>query len=535
MERFDENEIFYLEEGDKRIVYKYITPEEFQFIYDCIQGKFKQIVPDNSINKLENKIVAYLEPNINLKEIDFKKFTNCDEAKKQLEKPEKGDKNAKIIQLNANFYCSSLPKFMNIYISQIFTNLLSIENRDELFNSFVSLHIDIFTNFFINRERKISKDEPYLHLYRNLINMYDSPFYGEKNAESLMELEAGEEKNLIYNTYVEYQRNFDKKELNKSKSYFYDCTKKTATIDKLLCGLTHKRNTSEAFKFEKRFEHSTQFRPYKGGVKFKLKGLEQLSKTVEIVDKKGNITTKELDQTIKELYIKSFNIVFNDVELKKLFYNCINNPDISNSTNCNKNKEILEKITKLFSSSLGIEFINDLNKNIKGDIATTKPIYQCGKNDSQNIIIGLDKKIELKYFDYDDIMFKKKRIVHLIRILEPDVKEIKNEIRTTLYDKKSKEFNEFFELILNTLVNILLKNLDSFLKLITNKTNRTEGIIIDGPKYIRNTKNWQFFLYSGDTYQRGIGPSINLLLPENPDVWEFDYDYESNLFCLKKN
>jgi hypothetical protein len=535
MERFDENEILYLEEDDNRTVYKYITPKEFQFIYDCIQGKFQQIVPNNSKNKLENKIVAYLEPNINLTEIDFKKFANCDEAKKQLEKPKKRDKNAKIIQLNAKFYCSSLPKFMNIYISQIFTNLLSIENRDELFNSFVSLHIDIFTNFFINRERKISKNQPYLHLYRNLINMYDDPFYGEKNAESLMELEAGKEKNLIYNTYVEYQRNFNEKELNKSKSYFYDCTKKTATIDKLLCGLTHKRHTYEAFKFEKRFEHSTQFKSYKGGVKFKLKGLEQLSKTVEVVDKEGNLITKELDQTIKELYIKSFNIVFNDVNVKTLFYNCINNPDISNSTNCNTNKEILEKITTLFSSQLQIEFINDLNKNIKGDIVTTKPIYQCGTNYDNSIIIGLDKKIELKYFDYDDIMFKKQRTVHLIRILEPNVKEIKDNITTTLYDENSKEFNDFFELILNTLIDTLLKNLDSFLKLIINKTNRTEGIIIDGPKYIRNTKNWHYFLNKGDTLQRGIGPSINLLLPENPDVWEFDYNYKSNLFCLKKN
>ena len=160
MERFDEDEIFYLEEAnEKRTKHKYITPEEFQFIYDCIQGKFKGIVPQNSKSKLENKIIAYLEPNIELKYIDFKKFTNCEEAKKQLEAPKKSEKsNRNVIELNARFYCSSLPKFMNIYISQIFTNLLSIENADDkLLKDFVSLHIDIFTNFFINRERKISK------------------------------------------------------------------------------------------------------------------------------------------------------------------------------------------------------------------------------------------------------------------------------------------------------------------------------------------------------------------------------------------
>ena len=53
MERFDEDEIFYLDEAkDKRYVYKYITPDEFQFIYDCIQGEFKNNVPYSSKTKL---------------------------------------------------------------------------------------------------------------------------------------------------------------------------------------------------------------------------------------------------------------------------------------------------------------------------------------------------------------------------------------------------------------------------------------------------------------------------------------------------
>ena len=78
MERFDEDEIFYLDEAkDKRYVYKYITPDEFQFIYDCIQGEFKNIVPYSSKTKLENKIIAYLDPNIELKSIDFEKFNEC--------------------------------------------------------------------------------------------------------------------------------------------------------------------------------------------------------------------------------------------------------------------------------------------------------------------------------------------------------------------------------------------------------------------------------------------------------------------------
>lgn len=537
MNSLNEDEIFYLEEDDKRMVYKYITPEEFQFIYDCIQGRFESITPYNSKTKLENKIIAYLEPNVSLKEIDFNKFTNCDEAKEQLKKPKKLDQNVKVIELNAKFYCSSLPKFMNIYISQIFTNLLDVENKDELFDNFVSLHIDIFTNFFINRERKISKDEPYFYLYRNLVNMYDSSFY-ENNGDTLMALEAGNQKNLIYNTYVEYQRDFNLEELSKSKSYFYDCTKKTRTIDKLLCGLTHKRHSPEAFKFEKRFEHSTQFKSYKGGVKFALKGLGELEKIVQKVDKKGNVVIKELDYVIKDLYIKSFNIILNDQNIHKLFEECFSNVNESDYNDCNKGKEVIEKIKTLFSSNLQIKFINDLNKNIKGDIATTKYIYECNNNKNGNnnkVVIGLDKKIELKYFDYNDIMTNKDRTVHLIRILEPNPKEIKDNIQTNLYKTDTKEFKDFFQLILNTLVDTLLENLKSFLKLIINKTNRTEGLIVDGPKFIKNNKDWSFELDKGDRFQRGVGPSINLILPPNPDVWDFEYDYETNLFCLKKS
>jgi hypothetical protein len=534
MERFDEDEIFYLEEGnERRTMHKYITPEEFQFIYDCIQGKFKQIVPQNSKSKLENKIIAYLEPNIELKYIDFKKFTNCEEAKEQLEPSKKSEKsNRNVIELNARFYCSSLPKFMNIYISQIFTNLLSIENADDnLFKDFVSLHIDIFTNFFINRERKISKDEPYYYLYRNLVNMYDDSFYKD-GKKSLMDLEVGKEKNLIYNTFVEYQTNFSSKELKKSTSYFYDCTRKATTIEKLLCGLTHKRETNEAFKFEKRFEHSTQFRPYKGGVKFNLKGLGDLIVTVQKVKKDKTIEVVELQQEIRKLYIKAFNIILNDNDVFDLFNKCFNNPDENNSKDCDINKKVIEKIKELFSSRLQITFINDLNKNIKGDVATIKPIYECG---TTNKVIGLDKKIELKYFDYYDIMNKKDRTVHLTRILEPNPDDIKSNIETTLYEIETKEFNAIFALVLNTLIQVLLKSLESFSKLIINKTSRTEGLIIDGPKFIKNNNDWSFELDKGDKFQRGIGPSINLILPANPDVWDFDYDYDTRLFCLKKS
>ena len=105
----------------------------------------------------------------------------------------------------------------------------------------------------------------------------------------------------------------------------------------------------------------------------------------------------------------------------------------------------------------------------------------------------------------------------------------------SLYEIETKEFNAIFALVLNTLIQVLLKSLESFSKLIINKTSRTEGLIIDGPKYIKNNNDWSFELDKGGKFQRGIGPSINLILPANPDVWDFDYDYDTKLFCLKKS
>ena len=538
MERFDEDEIFYLDEAnERRTKHKYITPEEFQFVYDCIQGKFAQIVPEKSKKKLENKIVSYLETNIELKSVDFEKFANCDEAKKQLEKLENSNSSNKVLEINAKFYCSSLPKFMNIYIGQIFNNLLSIENigNKNLFDDFVSLHINIFTNFFINRERKISINEPYFYLYRNLVDMYENSFFKNNNT-SLINLEMKSNKNLIYNTYVEYQINFDSKELRKSTSYSYDCTQKTNTIDKLLCGLTHKRFTLESFKFEKKFEHSTQFKPYKGGVKFDLKGLNDLAVTVKKT-KKGEVDTNvELNQSIQKLYIKAFNIILNDSDVLNLFNICRILPNENTFMNCNINtkKEVVKKITSLFKSQLEIKFIDNLNKNTKGDIETIKSIYQCGIENKVKVI-GLNKKIEIKYFDYDEIMGKKDRTVHLIRILEPNSDDIKSEIATSKYIKGTKEFDDIFVLILNTLIDVLLESLSSFSELIINYTKKTGGLIVDGPKFIKNNKDWLFELDKGGKFQRGIGPSVNLILPENPDVWEFDYDYKTNLFCLRKS
>jgi hypothetical protein len=529
MERFDEDEIFYLDEAkDKRFVFKYITPDEFQFIYDCIQGEFKGIVPYNSKVKLEEKIIAYLDPNIELKSIDFEKFTKCEEAKENLKSLEVDEKR---VNFDVKLYCNDIPKFMNIHVSNIFKNLLSVTNRGpgSLFDDFVTLHINIFTNFFINRERKISKNEPYIHLYRQLVNMYDDTF-DKKN--TLMYIETNKTNNFIYNTYREYQTKDNSLNLKKSEGYSYDCSEKTTTIEKLLCALTHKRETKESFKFEKRFEHSSQFKSYKGGVKFNLKGKEGLTNVAVVVKKGEDETLQVLNNNILNLYKKIFNVIFNDKDIEKLFKLCVNNPDRKNLDYC-LNLGAVSKLKELFKDNLQVGFINTLNRNVKGDVATTKPIYDCG--DKENIVIGIDKKIELKYFEYDEIMIQKNRTVHLTRILEPNEAKIKDSIKTDRYIKNSKEFDDFFSLVLNTLVDTLLESLNSFFKLIVNKSKRTEGLIIAGPKYIKNNNDWKFKLSKGDDYQRGFGAAINLLLPPNPETWDFEYSYETGLFCLRKS
>ena len=155
--------------------------------------------------------------------------------------------------------------------------------------------------------------------------------------------------------------------------------------------------------------------------------------------------------------------------------------------------------------------------------------------DKEKIVIGIDKKIELKYFEYDEIMIQKNRTVHLTRILEPNEAKIKDSIKTDRYIKNSKEFDAFFSLVLNTLVDALLESLSSFFKLIKDKSKRTEGLIIAGPKYIKNNGDWDFQLNKGDDYQRGFGAAINLILPPNPETWDFEYSYKTGLFCLRKS
>lgn len=529
--------LFRLDEGNsKRMKHKYITPDEFQFVYDCVQGKFKDIVPNNSKNKLENKIISYLEPNVELKSIDFKNFSDCDKATEQLKKSKKSKKSNldnKSIQLNAEFYCSTLPKFMNIYISQIFTNLLNVQKRDEnLFNEFVSLHIDIFTNFFINRERKISIDEPNFYSYRNLVNMYDDSFY-LNDKTSLMSLEAGKEKNLIYNTYVDYQINFYSEELPKSTSYSYDCTQKTTPIDKLLCGLTHKRETTDAFKFEKRFEHSNQFIPYKGNVNYQINTLADLNGALYI----EAIGEANSENTVKNkvylAYADTIKIMLSSKNIKEFYKNCYEQNNVY--SNCiSSNKDIKNKIELIFKNSVFLE-IEEHNKMTKGDIMVDNPVSFCMEEKSEVLVKG--DIIELKYFKIDDIRSSKKNnTLHITRILEPDIPKIlKNIIESGFlndYGSDIKFFKKFLEEIIDIIIEATKKIVKGDLEKIKRTFDNIKGLIIDGPKYIEKTNGWEIKIDSGRTGQQGRGVAIVLQLPDNFKTRDLEYIQSRNLFCF---
>jgi len=83
-------------------------------------------------------------------------------------------------------------------------------------------------------------------------------------------------------------------------------------------------------------------------------------------------------------------------------------------------------------------------------------------------------------------MNNKDRKVHLTRILEPNFDDSKNNIKTTLYEIETKEFNAIFALVLNTLIKVLLKSLESFTKLIIRKTSSISEVIIYSLKLIKN-------------------------------------------------
>ena len=445
---------FLLNEGRTAKEFRFITANEFEFLYNCVDsnGRYSDWITSKDKNKLINKIVNYLNVDTTFSN-EFSSFKDCEEARRKNIEAAGGDKRRKNYikgddkkkkegEDDVQLFCDAVPKFMNELVPLLFNNIndYPIEDKSRL-NEFISLHIDVFVNFFENRHREHSKELPRNLLYQQLVDVYMSkPFKKVEIPDTspkevitksgkppkkpkietenlyIFELEK-KDPNHIYKLYNYVLSGGNSK---KNIGYLYDCTKKNEPIDKLLCVLTHDRDFAASFAFEKTFEHTTQFRPYKGNISFNItiNNLNTEMKKNESEEKDSNI---KLDNTIKKLYVQLFNIIFTDKDMIDLFTKCLNPIDASsnNVSFCYPKERVLETLEEKLSDELGILLKTDNDKKAKGDIKAIKPVYSC--NDNSSVVIKPNSKIELKFFTLDEIK-KKKNNLHITRILEPDRK-----------------------------------------------------------------------------------------------------------------
>jgi hypothetical protein len=559
MERVNIFDFFLLNEGRSAKEFKFITANEFQFLYNCIdgKGKYKDWVGDKNRNKLINKILKYL--NVNTTFInDLESYTECEKAreknKKVARESGKKVKDVKnyIINIKGDYEvqmaCSTVPKFMNEQIQLIFENINNNENIKQLkinnnFNDFISLHIDIFIDFFTSRNRAETKDEPRTLLYKQLIDLYNNKLFkkiitnvkkGKKEDEkesvikiSLMTLEE-KTPNYIYNLY---NSTLSKDEEIENPAYAYECKNFSQPINKLLCALTKNRDSSLAFDFEKQFEHTTQFRPYKGNISFNFQAPESMG----IALKKSNADTKDankkLDNVVKEVYLKLFNIILNDKDISELM-KCLDpySNDSKNPEACRIRMNAFEAIqTKLIETQIEVVLDEDNTKKTKGDVLTTKVIRDC---DNKYVIVKPYSKIEIKFFDENTIKAKNNTL-HITRILEPSSKDIIKSMSTNI-DTNSEQFKNLLKLFLNSVIKIVKTKVVAAANKIESISKKTAGIIIAGPKYVPNENNWNFSVYEGSDYQIGEGVGIKLELPMNFKAYDMVYDYKTRGFCLRE-
>ncbi len=557
-----------LNEGRTAKKFKFITANEFEFIYNCVDdnGKYSKWVSSKDKNKLINKIVNYLNVNTTFTE-DLSSFKDCEEARRKNIEAAGGDKRRKNYvkgevgkkkegEDDVQLFCDAVPKFMNELVPLLFNNIneYPIEDKDKgRLNEFISLHIDVFVNFFENRHRGQSKELPRNLLYRQLVDVYMSkPFKkveipdtspkevitkpGKTQKKPKIETEnlyifqlENQNPNHIYKLYNYVLSGGVSK---KNIGYLYDCTKKTEPIDKLLCVLTHDRDFAASFAFEKTFEHSVQFKPYKGNISFKIttKDLRAEIDRMESIEKGSS---DNLDYNIKKLYVELFNIIFRDKDMIYLFNNCLN---LSGSTStsvtfCYPKEKVSKKLEEKLSDELGIKLKKDNDNKAKGDIKVIKPVYSC--SDSSRVVINPNSKIELKFFTTDQIK-KKENNLHITRILEPDRNYIFSNITgLSNFNKNSEEFNTFFNLTLNSVIEVVKNKVIEFKKDIERFSRPTSGLFIAGPKYIPKDGDWAYKIYKGPGLQQGEGVGIKLKLPDNYKSYDIEYSYETRQFCIK--
>jgi len=556
-------DFFLLNEGNVTKEFKFITANEFEFIYNCVDGngKYSEWISSKDKNKLINKIINYLNVKTTFTQ-NLSSFKDCEEARKKNIEAAGGDKRRKNYvkgddekkkegEDDVQLFCDAVPKFMNELVPLLFNNIndYPIEDKSRL-NEFISLHIDVFVNFFENRHREQSKELPRNLLYRQLVDVYMSkPFkkveIPDTSPEEVITKPSKKTKIKTENLYIFQLENQDPNHIyklynyvlsggvsKKNVGYLYDCTKKTEPIDKLLCVLTHDRDFAASFAFEKTFEHSIQFKPYKGNISFNIttKDLRAEIAKMKSEDKDDSI---KLDYTIKKLYVQLFNIIFTDKDMIDLFTKCLNpiNAASRDVSFCYPKERVLETLEEKLSDELGILLKTDNDKKAKGDIKAIKPVYSC--NDSSSVIIKPNSKIELKFFTIDEIK-KKKNNLHITRILEPDRNYIfSNIVDLPNFDKKTKEFNVFFDLTMNSIIKVVQNKVIEFKKEIERFSRPTSGLFISGPKFIPKDDDWNYDIYTGSSLQRGEGVGIKLQLPPNFKAYDLEYNYENRQFCVR--
>jgi len=529
--------LFKLDEGKGPRQPKYISEIEFQFIYDCLEGKYKSITSNDDKKKLENKIVQYLDIDTVFNDNSYN-YGNCEEAEAYFEKLKQENLGRENF-FNVQLFCSDkIPKFMNVYIQKIFDNILNpgkdkeIVRNDSLRKKFISVHLDVFIDFFTSREDvgEVSLT-PKGKLYQKLVDMYSEKY---KKGKLLSSFEFDDStKNYILKIFKDYL-GVKHKEQPKSEGYTpKNCTIVDTNIGKLICALTHRRDTKESYKFERGFEHSNQFKPYKGNVNYQISTLADLNGAlhIEAMDDANSDNTKK--ETIYIAYANTIKIILASKEVKELYKNCYEQNNVYSSC-LSSNEDIKNKIKLIFTKSVFLE-IEEHNKMTKGDIMVDNSVLECSGQKGEVLVKG--DILELKYFTIGDITSSKKNYkLHITRILEPDIpnifKNIKESGLLNDYGSDAKFFKKFLEEIIEVIIEATKKIVERDIENIKRTFDNLKGLIIAGPKYIEKTDGWNITIDSGKTGQQGRGVAIVLQLPRPFRARDLKYIQSRNLFCF---
>lgn len=518
-----------LDEGKGLRKSKYISEIEFQFIYDCISGNYSNITSIEDKQKLENKIVQYL--NIDTVFSESFDYGNCEKAEeyfKKLEKENLGRESFFDVQL----FCSDkIPKFMNVYIQKIFENIKEMKN-DSLRKKFISVHLDVFIDFFTSREDVGAVSlTPKGKLYQELVEMYSEKYDGSKVLSSF-EFEASN-KNYIFKIFKDYL-GVKHKEQKKSKSYTpKSCKEIDSNIGKLVCALTHRRDTLDAYKFERGFEHSKQFISYKGNVNYKINTLADFNGALQIEGMADANSDNTINKSVYVAYANTIKVILASEEVKELYKNCYEQNNVYSSC-LSSNQDIKSKIKLIFKKTTFLE-IEEHSKMTKGDIMVDSAVSLCYKEKSDVLVKG--DILELKYFTLDAIIGKSNTL-HVTRILEPNTKDILKVIKDSGllndYGSDAKFFKDFLEEIITIIIEAAEEIITLDLGKIRSTFDKLKGLIIAGPKYIERTSGWDIKITSGKTGQQGRGVAIVVELPDGfeREVRDLKYIQNRNLFCF---